>query len=133
MATEQQIQQQIRLDLGQHPELRLFRSNTGQAWVGRPERFGRPTTTTVYPGDVVLRNARPFKAGLAKGASDLIGWRTLQTEQGPLAVFSAIEVKSGTGRPTAEQAAWIRCVQQFGGLAGIARSTDDARRILRLD
>jgi hypothetical protein len=36
------------------------------------------------------------------------------------------------GRPTPEQLAFIAMVQQAGGLAGVARSTDDARAILRL-
>ena len=74
--------------------------------------------------------------GLCKGSSDLIGLRTITI--GPehvgqtMAVFAAVEVKSATGRATPEQAAFIEAVQAMGGLAGIARSVDDAAAILQL-
>lgn len=134
MATEQQIQQQIRLDLGRHPDIRLFRNNTGTAWAGQAQRIARPTTVAVGPGDVVIRNARPLHAGLALGSSDLIGWRS--TAIGPehigqrLAVFAALEIKSPKGRTTAEQEAFIAGVRRFGGIAGIARSSEEALSIL---
>ena len=136
MPSEQQIQQQIRLDLGTHPDLRLFRNNGGTAWTGSAERISRRTTVSVGPGDVVVRNARPLHAGLCKGSSDLIGWRSITI--GPehvgqrLAVFTALEVKSATGRPSAEQQAFIATVIRFGGLASIVRSTAEALAALRL-
>ena len=82
----------------------------------------------VEPGDVLVRNARPLHAGLCTGSSDLIGYRQIDG----VAQFVAIEVKSRTGSPTAEQQAFIDTVQSMGGLSGIARSVDDARSILRL-
>jgi hypothetical protein len=110
--TEQQTQQAIRLQLSRGP-VRLWRNNTG----------------LLYD-----RQGRPVSFGLCKGSSDLIGFRTITI--GPehvgrqLAVFCAIEVKSERGRATTEQKAFIEMVQAAGGLAGVARSTEDAAGIL---
>ena len=72
--------------------------------------------------------------GLAVGSSDLIGWRTrviMPVDVGcEWAVFCAIEAKSKRGIVSKEQAAFIETVKRAGGLAGIARSLDDAKRIL---
>ena len=111
---EQQTKQQIRLALSRGPT-RLWRNNTG----------------TLYD-----RQCRPVQFGLCKGSSDLIGLRSITI--GPehvgttMAVFAAVEVKSPTGRLTAEQQSFIDTVQSMGGMSGIARSVDDARSILRL-
>lgn len=108
---EQAIQNDIRLELG-HGLNRLFRNNTG-----------------------CLRNdrGRVVCFGLAKGSSDLIGWKTIKITPDmvghTVAVFTAIEVKD-KGRPTPEQRRFISCVQSAGGFAGIARSVDDAKTIL---
>lgn len=95
---------------------RLFRNNVAEAWVGvfagrRPD------------GTVVLKNARPLHAGLCIGSSDLIGFRS----DGK---FIAIEVKSLTGTASPEQLQFIETVQKFNGLAGIARSIQDAQDII---
>lgn len=110
---EQRIQNDIRLALGSGPA-RLFRNNTGalKDSTGRLVRYG-----------------------LCQGSSDLIGLRTrviTETDLGHrFAQFVAIEVKD-RAKPTAEQEAFIQMVLQAGGLAGVARSIDDARAILRL-
>ena len=81
------------------------------------------------------RTGRLVRYGLCPGSSDLIGLRSVTITPDmvgqTLAVFTAIEVKD-RGRPTPEQQAFIAMVQQAGGLAGVARSTEDARAILRL-
>jgi hypothetical protein len=105
---------------------RLFRQNTGQGWVGQSRRFSRAETVVVQPGDVLIRNARPLHAGLCEGSSDLIGW----TQRDGQALFTAIEVKAEHGRLTPEQAAFLRAVEQAGGVAGVARSVDEARVLL---
>jgi hypothetical protein len=111
--SEQEIQQQIRLQLGRGP-VRLWRNNTGA---------------------LLNRRGQMVTYGLCVGSSDLIGLR--QVVIGPehlgqtLAVFSAIEVK-GARDPTAEQLAFIAAVQNLGGLAGVARSVEDANSILKL-
>ena len=110
--SEAQTQQAIRLQLSRGP-CRLWRNNTG----------------LLYD-----RQGRPVSFGLCKGSSDLIGFRAITI--GPehvgqqLAVFAAVEVKSATGRATTEQKAFIEMVQAAGGLAGVARSTEDAAGIL---
>lgn len=109
---EQAIQNDIRLELG-HGDTRLFRNNTG-----------------------CLRNdrGRIVCFGLAKGSSDLVGWKTIEITPEmvghTVAVFAAIEVKD-KGRPTSEQRRFVSAVQAAGGLAGIARSVDEAREILQ--
>lgn len=110
---EAKVQNDIRLELGRG-STRLWRNNTG-----------------------ALKDAtgRLVRYGLCQGSSDLIGLRQVTITPDmvgkTLAVFTAIEVKD-RGRPTPEQQAFITMVQQAGGLAGIARSVDDARSILGL-
>jgi hypothetical protein len=107
---ETNLQQQIRLAVGTNPEARIFRNQVGSL----PDpRTGRLVTF-----------------GLARGSADLIGWRTVIITQAMvgsrIAVFTSIEVKTPTGRIRPEQQAWFETVTQAGGLAGIARSVDDA-------
>ena len=110
--SEQAIQQRIRLALSRGP-VRLWRNNTGRL---RDER-----------GQLVT-------FGLCTGSSDLIGFRTVEVTPEmvgqQLAVFAAVEVKAERGRPTPEQTAFIEHVRAAGGIAGIARSVEDAQAIL---
>jgi len=112
---ETEIQQRIRLALGTTPHLRLFRNQVGQL----PDP----------------RTGRPVQFGLARGSSDLIGWRTVTVTPDMvgtrLAVFTSIEVKTPTGRLTPQQHAWLGTVRNAGGIAGVARSVRDAEEILR--
>ena len=113
MTSERDIQNQILIALS-HGPTRLLRVNAGVAWQG--------TVIERTPQRLVL--ARPYAIRLAApGVSDLIGW----TEGGR---FVAIEVKAPRGRLTDEQAAFIELVRRSGGLAGVARSVDDARAII---
>jgi hypothetical protein len=113
--TEQQIQQQIRIACGTGPA-RLFRNNTG-----------------------TLRDqhGRPVQFGLCKGSADLIGWRTVTVTPDMvgqrIAVFTSIEVKTPTGRLRPEQQQWLDAVQAAGGIAGVARSVEDAQRLTMAD
>ena len=110
--TEQRIQQQIRIACSTG-DTRLFRNNTG-----------------------TLRDqhGRPVQFGLCKGSADLIGWRTLTVTPDMvgqrIAVFLSIEVKTPTGRLRPEQQQWLDAVQAAGGIAGVARSVEDALRIV---
>jgi hypothetical protein len=112
---ETEIQQRIRLALGTHPHIRLFRNQVGQL----PDP----------------RTGRPVQFGLARGSADLIGWRTVTITPDmvgqQLAVFTSIEVKTPTGRLAPLQANWLDAVQNAGGIAGVARSVCDANEILR--
>lgn len=73
--------------------------------------------------------------GLAKGSADLIGWRTITITPDmvgrQLAVFTSIEVKTERGRVRPEQHAWLTAVTGAGGIAGIARSIQDANDLVR--
>lgn len=109
---------------------RLFRQNSGMAWVGKVERG--PGNFRLGPGDVVIRSARPFHAGF-NGMSDLGGWVPVEVTASmvgcTVAVYSQVEVKLN-GRPTKEQIAWIDAVNRAGGRAGVARSESDLKKIL---
>ncbi len=113
---------------------RLFRQNSGMAWVGSKIERGYPgRVAPIGPHDVVIRNARPFHSGF-DGLSDLGGWVpvTITTEMvgATVAIYSQVEVKFGKDRPTKEQLAWIDAVNKAGGRAGIARNEQDLSQIL---
>lgn len=112
---------------------RLFRQNVGQAWVGNVQKFARSQMVQVNPGDVVIRRARPFHAGVA-GMSDLGGWVPVQVTAdmvgSTVAIYTQVEVKDGA-RPTKEQIAWIEAVNKAGGRAGIAHNEDELAQIVR--
>ena len=115
-----------------------FRNNTGVGWVGTgaPARITKPTSVTLKPGDVVLRGpVRPLHAGLVKGSSDLVGWvtRTITPDMVgmKIAQFVAVECKDKNGRLSPEQRIFLDNVAEAGGIAGEARSPEDAREILR--
>lgn len=113
--SEAAIQQRIRLALGTEPGLRLFRNNVGK-----------------------LRDAtgRVVTFGLHQGSADLIGWRSIIVTPDligqQLALFLSIEVKDRDSQPRPDQVAWAEAVRAAGGLAGVARSPEQARLIARL-
>jgi hypothetical protein len=110
--SEQAIQQRIRLACSRG-DTRLWRNNTGRL---RDER-----------GQLVT-------FGLCPGSADLIGYRSVTITPDmvgtTLAVFAAVEVKTPTGRPTPEQTAFLEHVTAAGGIAGIARSVEEAQALL---
>ena len=113
---ETKIQQEIRLALGRIKNLRLFRNETGQLPDPRTDRW--------------------VQFGLAKGSSDLIGFKTVEIPEEhigqKIAQFVSIEVKTPKGRPTENQSNWLQCIKSAGGISGIARSIEDAKKILDL-
>jgi hypothetical protein len=133
--SEHAIQNEIRLGIS--GKATMFRNNVGTAYVGEVYRPNGIQSVTVSPADVVIRNARILHAGLCEGSSDLIGWRSLIITPDMvgerIAVFAALEVKSKTGRATAGQKNFCDRVIQAGGLAGIVKSLDDAKKALAID
>lgn len=117
---------ELMIALSADPSTRLFRNNVGQAWVGKSQRM--------RDGSVLIDNARPLHAGLCEGSSDLIGWRSIvvtpELVGRRLAVFLALEAKTGAGRLNKHQLAFIAAVERAGGVAGEARSVEQAQRML---
>lgn len=122
MKKESNIQKTIQLAVSERTNATMWRNNVGTGWVGQ--------TSRTKDGGVYIKNARPLKAGLCVGSSDLIGFT--QVEITPemvgkkIAVFTAIEVKTANGRRRKEQINFCEFVKSKGGKAGFARSADDA-------
>lgn len=94
----------------------VFRNNTGQAWQGKPiHRAGNQVTLT---------ECRMIPYGLCVGSADLIC-------VAPDGRFLAIEVKTPTGRTSAQQTAFISAVRLAGGRAGVARTVEEALQLAR--
>lgn len=113
----------MRLSTG---DVRVFRNSVGEAWQGPWRRLA--------DGSVLITRPVRVKYGLCVGSSDLIGWVrhtvTPQDVGSVFGLFTSLEIKSKDGRPTKEQTAFIDAVQGAGGVAGVARSVDEARAIL---
>ena len=114
LSNEAFVQNKIRLAVG-HGKIRLFRNNTGA---------------------LLDMQGRLVKFGLCKGSSDLIGFRSITITPDmvgqKIAVFSAIEVKD-KGKATVEQKNFINIINNAGGYAGVAKSVNDAKKILYMD
>jgi hypothetical protein len=111
----------------------IFRNNVGVGWAGKAEKQTQVRMVQVHAGDVVVRNARPLRAGLCKGSADLIGWMPVMITQEmvgeTVAVFLAPEIKTKTGASSDAQVRFINAVNNSGGRAGVARNSSDAVQI----
>lgn len=105
---------------------RLFRQNVGLAWVG--DIVDKATDF------IVIKNPRPFKAGV-EGMSDCGGFVTVRITPEmvgqDVAVYTVMEIKSGSGRLTEPQRAFLEMVHRCGGRAGVVRSLEDVEPVLR--
>ena len=111
---EQDIQNLIRIALSKHGT--FFRANVGRGWTGDSvKHIGR---------DVLITNARPLATGLPVGFSDLFG---INNE----GLFTAIEVKTQSGKVSEAQFRFLEHIRARGGLAGVARSVDAAVSIVQ--
>ena len=113
---ETKLQQEIRLALGTIPSLRLFRNQVGQL----PDP----------------RTGRYVQFGLAKGSSDLVGFKTIKITPEMIgqevAQFVSIEIKTERGKLTEVQENWLQKVHDSGGIVGVARSIQDALKIVKV-
>ena len=110
--SEHQIQNEIRLVLSQYGI--VLRLNSGKFWQGK----------RVWSNEFkqyVLIDLRPVQ-GCPEGTSDLlfIGENSV--------VF--IEVKDDKGKLRAEQKRFMEIVEGYGHKVGVARSSDDALKII---
>jgi len=116
MKSESRNSSEIVRAIGKDQRIKMFRNNMGVAKQAN--------------GSVVRYGVGP------NGASDYIGWTTVEITPDmvgkKVAVFTAIEMKSDTGRVRPEQEHWIGVVNASGGRAGIARTPSDAMRIAGL-
>lgn len=113
MTEEHFIQNQIRAGV---PGCVLFRTNAGDFWQGK----------VVYSKEFkqrVLINIRRVE-GLPEGFSDLSGVRIMDGR----AVF--IEVKTKIGRPTEKQQKFLKRMREYGAIAGVCRSAEDALKLI---
>ena len=114
MNQETLIQRAIMLALSEAGCI-VWRNNTAGAYVGK---------LLHKAGDqVTLGNAHLVQFGLCKGSADIVGIA-------PDGRFMAVEVKTKTGRASAEQMQFIDAVNAAGGIAGLARSPADALELL---
>jgi hypothetical protein len=131
MAGEHKIQNQGRNALTEH--CLCFRANVGQGWTGNREdvmRISRPGPIQVMPGDVVIRNARPFSTGLPVGFHDTFGIVPVTITQDmvgqTIGAFFSVEFKDIDGQLTREQSLFCSAIKRNGGRSGVARSAQDA-------
>lgn len=72
---------------------------------------------------------------LTGGGSDLIGITPVIITDDmvgkTLGVFTAVEVKTKTGKPTKKQLEFIVFVKSKGGFAGVARTQEDVKNIIK--
>ncbi|MGH1502809.1 MAG: VRR-NUC domain-containing protein [Acidimicrobiales bacterium] len=94
--SEAKIQAAIRLALGGRRDCVFWRNNTG----------------------IHREGVRVIRYGLANGSSDLIGMVGGR--------FTALEVKTATGRVSDSQEAFMRLVNKAGGYACVVRSVEEA-------
>lgn len=118
---------------------RLFRVNTGQAWTGEVVRNRSSGKQAVFlgPNDIVIRNARPFRAGLVKGGSDIVGITPVVVTPDmvgkTIGVFTGYEAKTGRLQASEDQNKFLEMVRRLGGIAKVVRSVDDIERVPELD
>lgn len=94
----------------------VFRNETAGAYVGRVIHKDARIVT--------LQNAMLMTFGLCVGSSDIIGIHK------PTGRFLAVEVKTKTGRASKEQINFIEQVRAANGIAGLARSVQEALDLL---
>ena len=113
--SERSIQRSIQFNLNKQPGVRVFKNDVGMA---------------------TLNNGSKIRYGLRPGSSDLIGWTSREVTPemvgNMVAVFTAVEVKKPGARGASDnQKTFIRNVREAGGIAGIARSVDEANELIK--
>lgn len=109
---------------------RVFRNNVGLGWIGKSFHIQEESNIRVFPGDVVIRQARPLHAGLVEGSSDLIGLKSITITQEMvgrrIAVFVAAEIKTDNGVVSTDQRNFLNMVNEAGGIGMVTKTPEDA-------
>lgn len=89
--------------------MRMFRTNSGMGWAGK----------SVKKGDITLiKNARPFH-GMPEGWPDITGWETIEITPemvgSKIAVFTAVEAKTGSLKLSDKQNRFKEIIEKMGG------------------
>lgn len=120
----------IMLALGKMRSIKLFRNNTGMAWQGT-----RVTIRGVPSHYTILKDARPIHCGLVEGSSDLIGWTEIIVTPDmigkKICMFTALEVKSGSGRASPTQINFLEAVRTAGGISGLVSTPEQALQLVQ--
>lgn len=131
---EQNIMKRIMLKLSMIPGCRMFRNNVAVGYTGNAKIIQHACTVNVNKGDILIYQGRILHAGLCKGSSDLIGLHTVtvtpQMVGKQVAIFTAVEVKTASGRASEEQINFINMVNKNGGIGFIARDENEAALLL---
>lgn len=81
-------------------------------------------------GTYKLPSGNYVSSGLCIGSSDLIGWHSVVVTPkmvgSRVAIFTAVEVKTSSGKLTKEQVNFIQNVKMSGGVAFVATSIEEA-------
>ena len=121
---EQDIQSSILIAMCQAGAYAL-RVNSGTFWGGK---------VLAHTGDkLVLQN--PTKVmGAPAGTSDIIGCKTItitpEMVGKKIGIFAAVEVKRPGEKPRENQVNFLEVMRRRGAMVGVARSPEDAVRIL---
>jgi hypothetical protein len=79
--------------------------------------------------------SRYIEYGLCRGSSDLIGFTeiiiTPEMVGKKIAIFTALEIKNSTGRPSKEQVQFIKKVNEAGGISGVIRNIEDYKNVFK--
>lgn len=89
--------------------VRMFRTNSGMAWAGK---------STLKGEFRIIKNARPFH-GMPEGFPDLAGWTEIEITPDmigrKIAVFTAVEVKTGKLKLSDKQNKFKELILKMGG------------------
>lgn len=150
MSAESELQNAILFRYGREPGVTLWRQNTGvcRSEVCTRAHLERLLTMTVEAKqetrpsqfdkleklirDLLEQRPRFTPFGLCKGSSDIVGIVTRESDR-VAGVFVAAEVKApepARVKITDEQAAFLRVVNERGGVGRVVRSVDDMGQLI---
>lgn len=124
--TESELKRRIQLAIGSG-DSRVWNNPVGEAWAGR--------LLSHKNGIARIQGAYRVTYGLSVGSPDLIGLvrRVITPDMvgRTVALFLGVEVKTATGRVRPEQVRFGSMLTDMGALYGVARSVEDAERLVR--